>query len=272
MGVINVTPDSFSDGGQLYDGHTLAMSRILRRAERMCVEGAIFLDVGGESTRPGAEPVSEQEELDRVMPVVEALLERFEAVVSVDTSTPSLMTAAAKAGAGLINDVRALRREGAMQAAAQTGAAVCVMHMSAEPGVMQQSPRYDDVNADVRGFLIDMANECEAAGISRDRIMIDPGYGFGKTLDHNLQLFNGLPALCALGYPLLVGVSRKSMIGAITGREPRKRVAGGLALATIAAQSGANVIRTHDVAATRDALLIVDALRACKQPEQESPS
>lgn len=261
MGVINITPDSFSDGGQMLAGRQPALSRILRRAESMCREGAVFLDVGGESTRPGAQPVSVSEEMDRVMPVVDALVSNFDAVVSVDTSSPQLMSAAVTAGAGLVNDVRALNREAALEAVAATSAAVCVMHMSAEPGVMQDNPAYDDVVLEVRSFLEGAVARCRSAGIADERIMIDPGFGFGKTLQHNLQLFNGLARLCETPWPVLVGVSRKSMIGKLTGRSPRARVAGGVALATLAAQAGAAVIRTHDVAATRDALLMVQALR-----------
>ena len=260
MGVINVTPDSFSDGGQLRNARTTKLDKVLRRAQRMCAEGALFLDVGGESTRPGAAPVSEQEELDRVVPVIEALRTRFDAVLSVDTSSPGVMQAATSAGVGLINDVRALRRPGALDVVAASGVGICLMHMSDEPDVMQQNPDYENVVASVGAFLAERVNACEQAGISRNRIMIDPGFGFGKTLQHNLRLFAALPTLCRLGLPVLVGVSRKSMIGAVTGRPARGRVAGGLALATLADQAGAAVIRTHDVAATRDALMMYRAV------------
>ena len=260
MGILNITPDSFSDGGRLFAGAGPRFDRVLRRAEAMLAGGAAILDVGGESTRPGAAPVGEQEEIDRVAPVVAAIAARLDVVISVDTSNPRLMQEAAALGAGLINDVRSLRREGALEAARDTGAAVCIMHMQGEPGTMQQTPRYTDVIAEVSDYLLARAADCERAGIARDRLVIDPGFGFGKTLGHNLALFRGLRALVGLGFPVLVGVSRKSMIGQITHRAVHRRLAGGLALATLAADAGASIVRTHDVAATCDALKMVAAI------------
>ena len=268
MGVLNITPDSFSDGGRwLRDGRP-DIDALRRAGEAMAAAGAALLDVGGESTRPGAAPVSEQEELDRVLPVVEALADSTPAVVSVDTSTPRVMTEAAAAGAGLINDVRALRRPGALEAAAATGLPVCVMHMQGEPGTMQEDPRYGDVVVDVRAFLVDRAEACITAGIDRARILIDPGFGFGKTLDHNLTLLAGLTELAETGFPLLVGLSRKSLIAKITGRPVEERLAGSLALAVLAAQRGAAILRVHDVAETVDALRILEAVDSKGSLEQ----
>jgi dihydropteroate synthase len=236
------------------------IERVLRRAARMMAGGAAIIDVGGESTRPGAARVGEQEEIDRVLPVVEALLARFDAVVSVDTSSPRLIREAASLGAGMVNDVRALGCEGAMAAVRDAGMAVCLMHMRGDPGTMQDEPRYDDVCAEVRAFLLARATACEDLGIARERIVIDPGFGFGKNLEHNLALVRYLPVLAHCGYPLLVGMSRKSMIGRITGRTVRGRLPGGLALATLAAHAGARIVRSHDVAATCDALKVVAAV------------
>ncbi len=260
MGVLNITPDSFSDGGALFQHHKPGRDLILSRVEQMLAEGADVVDVGGESTRPGAATVSEQEELDRVVPVVEMIRRHFDATVSVDTSTAAVMTESVAAGAAMINDVRALRRKGALQAAAATAVPVCLMHMAGEPGTMQKNPRYDDVLATVKQFLLERAAACEAAGIGRSSIILDPGFGFGKTLEHNLSLFRGLPELAATGYPLLVGVSRKSMIGAILNREVDQRVYGSVALALMAVQSGARIVRVHDVAATRDVLQMWSAV------------
>ena len=260
MGVLNITPDSFSDGGELLDGARPRIDRVLRRAQKMLAGGAAILDVGGESTRPGAARVGEQEEIDRVAPVVEALAARFDMVVSVDTSTPRLMREAAALGAGMINDVRALGRGGALEAVAASEVALCLMHMQGEPGTMQAEPRYVDVCAEVCDFLLDRAAACERAGIASERLVIDPGFGFGKTLAHNLALLADLPVLAGCGYPVLVGMSRKSMVGAITGRTVRGRLAGGLALATLAAHAGARIVRSHDVAATCDALKVVAAV------------
>ena len=261
MGVINLTPDSFSDGGSLWRDGRPDADRLLRRAEKMVAHGADILDVGGESTRPGASPVGEQEEIDRVLPALAVIAARLDVIISVDTSSPTLMREAAAAGAGLINDVRALGRPDAMAAAVSTGLAVCLMHMRGEPGTMQEAPVYNDVCAEVGAFLRDRAAACEAAGIARERLLLDPGFGFGKTLEHNIRLFRGLGGLVESGFPVLVGVSRKAMIARVLQRDTRRRLAGGLALATLAANAGVAVIRTHDVLATRDALAMVTALR-----------
>jgi dihydropteroate synthase len=255
MGVVNVTPDSFSDGGRFLDadaavGHGLSLAR----------EGAAFIDVGGESTRPGAEPVGAREELRRVVPVIEGLVGATDAVVSVDTSKPEVMRAAAAAGARLINDVRALREPGALQAAQQSGCAVCLMHMQGEPRTMQAAPAYEDVVAEVRAFLSERAQACRAAGFSADRLVLDPGFGFGKTLGHNLELLRGLEGITQSEWPVLVGLSRKSIVGTLTGRGSGERLYGSIALAAIAALKGACIIRAHDVAATVDALKIVATL------------
>ena len=257
MGILNITPDSFSDGGQLYKSSGLMRDEILRRAQTMIDSGVDILDVGGESTRPGADPVTDQQELDRVIPVVEWLTEETGIPVSVDTSTPVVMREAVAQGAALINDVRALRRDGALEVVAQSGLPVCLMHMPDEPGTMQNNPVYDDVVIDVSQFLLQRAESCQAAGISRSQIIIDPGFGFGKTQAHNMALFNGLEYLVQLGYPVLVGVSRKSMIGNITEKPVAQRLAGSLALAILAAQRGAAILRVHDVAETVDVLKIL---------------
>jgi dihydropteroate synthase len=257
MGVLNVTPDSFSDGGR-YANSGEAVAHALRMIE----EGAALIDVGGESTRPGAQAVDADEEIRRVVPVIEALAARPNVLVSIDTSKPAVMTAAVRAGATLINDVRALREPGALEAAAASGAAICLMHMQGEPRTMQVDPRYDDVVTEVRDFLRAHAERCMAAGIAWDRLIIDPGIGFGKRLEHNLALLAALPALVALGWPVLVGVSRKSMLGALLGRAVDERVAGGVAMATAAVLSGAKIVRTHDVAPTVDAVKVAKALKA----------
>ncbi len=255
MGVINVTPDSFSDGGR----HA-TLDAALLCGERLAAEGADILDIGGESTRPGAAEVSVAEEIDRVVPVIAALASRLDLPLSVDTSKPEVMRAAVAAGAGLINDIYALRRPGALAAAAQLAVPVCLMHMRGTPETMQREPRYIDPVAEVSTFLEERLAACVAAGIPRQRLLLDPGFGFGKTLEHNLALLAGLPTLAALGPPLLVGLSRKSMIGALTGREVGERLAGSLAAAVLAVERGARVIRVHDVAATRDALQVTLAL------------
>ncbi|MCG5501544.1 dihydropteroate synthase [Ectothiorhodospira lacustris] len=257
MGILNVTPDSFSDGGRF-----LAPGQAIERALAMVEEGAGIIDVGGESTRPGSAGVSLQEELDRVIPVVEAIASRVNALISVDTSKPEVMRAACVAGAGMINDVFALQAPGALAVAAGTGAQVCLMHMQGEPRSMQVDPRYDDVVAEVRDFLAARVAACLEAGIREDRLVLDPGFGFGKTHAHNLTLMNHLSALAVNGLPLLVGVSRKSMIGKMLGddRPPRERVTGSVAAALLAAQRGARILRVHDVGATRDALRVLAAL------------
>jgi dihydropteroate synthase len=257
MGVLNVTPDSFSDGGRFPDS-AAAVAYGVRLAE----EGAAFIDVGGESTRPGAPPVTAAEELARVMPVIEGLRARTEAVISIDTTKPEVMRAAAAAGAGLINDVRALGEPGGVEAAVDSGCAVCLVHMQGEPRTMQRAPSYTDVTREVASFLESRVRACRAAGIDSARILIDPGFGFGKTLEHNLQLLRTLPALAALGPPLLVGLSRKSMLGTLTGRTAGERLAGSLTLAVLAVQGGARIVRAHDVAATVDALKVVAAVQA----------
>jgi len=256
MGVLNLTPDSFSDGGVL-----LRPEDALERALQMVEEGADIIDVGGESTRPGASPVSADDEIARVVPLIAALAPRVSVPISVDTSKPEVMRAAVAAGAGMINDVRALRLPGAMEAAREAGVPVCLMHMQGEPWTMQADPRYTDVVAEVGAFLVERIHACVAAGIPRQRLLIDPGFGFGKTLAHNLALLAGLPALLALGPPLLVGLSRKSMIGALTGRPMAERLAGSLAAAVLAVERGARVVRVHDVAATVDALRVAWAVR-----------
>ncbi|NQX87038.1 MAG: dihydropteroate synthase [Halioglobus sp.] len=260
MGVINTTPDSFSDGGTLYRGKRLDIDRTMQRAHSMAEAGAAILDIGGESTRPGATAVSLQEEMDRVLPVVERVKAELEVVCSVDTSAPEVMRAAAAAGAGLLNDVRALTREGALAAAAATGLPVCLMHMRGEPDTMQSAPRYTDVVRDVCDFLNTRVAVCEAQGIARHQLVLDPGFGFGKTVEHNLQLLQALPRISALGLPLLVGLSRKSMIGNLLGRAVDARLPASLALAVLAVERGASIIRSHDVAATADALAMCAAL------------
>ncbi len=257
MGILNVTPDSFSDGGQFL-GREAAIGQALRMVE----EGAAIIDVGGESTRPGAGAVSVEEELARVIPVIEALVGEIPVPVSVDTSKPEVMRAAATAGAGMINDVSALRREGALSAAAATGLPVCLMHMQGEPRTMQANPAYDDVVAEVGDFLTERMAACESAGIPRERIVLDPGFGFGKSLDHNLSLLKHLERLRELRAPLLVGMSRKSMIGAVLDKPVKQRLHGSVALATLAAWLGASIVRVHDVSATVDALAMVKAVAA----------
>jgi len=257
MGVLNVTPDSFSDGGR-YVSH----ARALEHAQAMIEGGAAIIDVGGESTRPGAAQVSVEEELRRVIPVVEALARGGHAIVSVDTSTPEVILAATAAGATLINDVRGLQRPGTLEAVAQSDCAVCVMHMQGAPDTMQRRPEYADVVAEVRNFLQARVRACETAGIGRDRIVIDPGFGFGKTVAHNLALVRQLPEFIALRLPVLMGMSRKSTIGVITGRSDSERMAGSLALAVVAVLRGAHIIRAHDVAETVDALKVAHAVQA----------
>lgn len=261
MGILNTTPDSFSDGGSCYQGGKLSLDVALRRAQQMLAEGASIIDVGGESTRPGALPVSEQQELDRVIPVVAAIKREMATVVSVDTSTASVIREAAAAGAGMINDVRALQREGALEAAAVSGLPVCLMHMQGEPGTMQSRPLYRDVVAEVTNFLTARIAACKLGGIPGERILVDPGFGFGKSLEHNLVLLAHLRKLAETGYPLLVGLSRKSMLGALLGREVEDRLPGSLALAMMAAERGASIFRVHDVAATVDVLKVLTTIK-----------
>lgn len=257
MGVLNVTPDSFSDGGRY-----LQLDAALRRAEIMVEEGAALIDVGGESTRPGAAPVPVQEEMARVLPVVERLARELPVPISVDTSRPEIIREAARAGAGLINDVRALRLPGALEAAAASGLPICLMHLQGDPATMQQEPRYADVVAEVHAFLAGRVRACEAAGIPRERILVDPGFGFGKTLDHNLTLLRHLDRFADLAAGILVGISRKSMIGALLDVPVGERLAGSLAAAVIAFWQGANIIRAHDVRETVQALQVCAAARA----------
>ncbi|WP_290537438.1 MULTISPECIES: dihydropteroate synthase [Alcanivorax] len=256
MGILNVTPDSFSDGGRFTE-----RDAALRQAERMLADGAAIIDVGGESTRPGAAPVSEQQELDRVVPVVEALAGELGALVSVDTSTAAVIRDAAAVGAGMINDVRALRRPGALEAAAASGLPVCLMHMLGEPGNMQDDPRYQDVTAEVVDFLRQRIAACEQAGIPRERLLIDPGFGFAKTVTHNLTLMNEMAALQALALPILIGVSRKSLFGKLLGREVNERLPASLAAAVICIERGAMIVRAHDVQETVDVVRFAHAVR-----------
>lgn len=261
MGILNVTPDSFSDGGHYYHEGKVSLDLVLKRAEAMLSEGADIIDVGGESTRPGAVLVSEELELDRVIPVVEALVKNLGALVSVDTSTASVIRESASHGASMINDVRALQRDGALVAAADTGLSVCLMHMQGQPSSMQISPEYTDVIAEVSHFLQSRMAACITAGIAKERILLDPGFGFGKTLAHNLALLARLRELVALGQPVLVGLSRKSLLGQMLNRKPEERLPGSLALALCAAERGAAIIRVHDVAATKDVLQVLNAIK-----------
>jgi len=259
MGILNLTPDSFSDGGDY-----VSPQAALSRARQMIAEGAAIIDVGGESTRPGAQPVSVQEELDRVIPVIEALSADCAVPISIDTSKPEVMRAAVFAGAGLINDVHALQLDGALQAAVElnlrASVPVCLMHMQGVPQNMQQAPHYDDVVIEVKSFLTERIEACVAAGLPRARLLIDPGFGFGKTLAHNLQLLRQLPELTGIGAPLVVGLSRKGMIGELLDAPIDQRLYGGLALATLAVWQGATIVRTHDVRATVEALKVCSAV------------
>jgi len=259
MGILNATPDSFSDGGR-YN----RLDAALRHAEAMVAAGATLIDVGGESTRPGARSVSPLEELERVAPVVEALHRELDVIISVDTSTPAVIRETARLGAGLINDVRSLRREGALDAAAATGLPVCLMHMRGEPGDMQDNPHYDDLVGEVSAFLLERMAQCVSVGIPNERIILDPGFGFAKSLDHNLSLFKRMQELHALGRPLLVGVSRKSMIGGALARPVGERLFGGLALAALAMTKGARILRVHDVAETVDVVRMIAAVEAAE--------
>jgi dihydropteroate synthase len=259
-GIINVTPDSFSDGGVHIDA-----AAAIAHGIKLVGEGADFLDIGGESTRPRAEPVSIAEEIDRIAPVIEALAKRTAIPISVDTSKPDVMRAAVAAGAGMINDVYALRQDGALDAVAELKVPVCLMHMLGEPRTMQDDPRYDDVVSDVRRFLAERIFACEMSGIDKKKIIVDPGFGFGKTLEHNLMLLRGLDQFAALGVPLMVGLSRKGMIGTLTERDVDDRAVGSAAAAMIAVQRGAMIVRVHDVAATRDALAIWQAVGSVAQ-------
>lgn len=255
MGILNVTPDSFSDGG-CFTG----LPQALAQARRMVEEGAAIIDVGGESTRPGAAPVEAQQELDRVAPVIEAIRAELPVIISVDTSKATVMREAVALGAGFINDVRALREPGALAAAAEARVPVCLMHMAGEPRTMQDAPHYADVVAEVKAFLAERLQACAAMGMVPERLVVDPGFGFGKTVTHNLQLMRRLDELLTLDRPVLVGVSRKSTIGSLLDRPPEDRLAGSLALATLACRAGARIVRAHDVAPTVDALTLCHAV------------
>ncbi|KNC18282.1 MULTISPECIES: dihydropteroate synthase [Pseudomonas] len=259
MGILNITPDSFSDGGR-FNQRDLA----LRHAQAMVEAGATLIDIGGESTRPGARPVSVVEELERVAPLVEAISRELDVIISVDTSTPAVMRESARLGAGLINDVRALRRDGALDAAAATGLPVCLMHMQGEPGTMQDHPHYDDLLGEVSSFLLERMQACASAGIPAERILLDPGFGFAKSHAHNLSLFKHMQALHALGRPLLVGVSRKSMVGLALNKPVTERLNGSLALAALAMTKGAKILRVHDVAETIDVVRMIAAVEAAE--------
>ena len=259
MGILNITPDSFSDGGR-FNQRDLA----LRHAQAMVDAGATLIDIGGESTRPGARAVSAVEELERVAPLVEAINRELDVIISVDTSTPAVMRESARLGAGLINDVRALRRDGALDAAAATGLPVCLMHMVGEPGTMQDHPHYDDLLGEVAGFLSERMHACASVGIPAERILLDPGFGFAKSHAHNLSLFKHMQALHALGRPLLVGVSRKSMVGLALKKPVAERLNGSLALAALAMTKGAKILRVHDVAETIDVVRMIAAVEAAE--------
>ena len=257
MGILNVTPDSFSDGGRFVDS-----SSAISHALRMVEAGAGIIDIGGESTRPGAAEVSEDEEIRRVVPIIEALARRSLVPISIDTSKPRVICAAIEAGASIVNDVRALQEPGALDAVVHCTAGICLMHMQGEPRSMQHDPNYVHVVTEVRAFLRDRMELCVQAGIAMDRLVLDPGIGFGKRLQHNLDLLAHLPALIELGRPLLIGVSRKSMFRDLLGRSVNERLAGGLAVATAAVLAGARIVRTHDVAETMDAINVAAALQA----------
>jgi dihydropteroate synthase len=267
MGVLNITPDSFSDGGRFYRDGRLFLDPLKRTAAAMASAGAAILDVGGESTRPGAEPVGEQEELDRVVPVVAAVAAECDLVISVDTSSPRVMREAAASGAGMLNDVRALTRPGALEAAAELGLPACLMHMQGSPATMQKAPQYGDVVAEVRAFLAARLDACRAVGMAPGRVLVDPGFGFGKSVEHNLTLLARLEEFRDLGAPLLVGLSRKSLIAKLTGRDVDERLPGSLALAMLAAQRGAAILRVHDVAETADVLRILEAFGEVERHE-----
>ena len=260
MGILNVTPDSFSDGGQLYHDRRIDLDALLNRAQAMVDAGAQMLDIGGESTRPGAHEVSESEELDRVLPAIEALAARFDVVISVDTSSPEVMTEGARLGAGFLNDVRGFRRPGALEAAAAAHLPICIMHMQGEPRTMQVAPAYLDIITEVRQFLEERIAACTLAGIAAQQIVVDPGFGFGKTADQNFEMLARLGELNFDQQPLLVGLSRKSMIASVVDRRPDERLHASLGLAMIAVERGARIVRAHDVAETVDALAMWRAL------------
>ncbi|HHN5524163.1 TPA: dihydropteroate synthase [Klebsiella aerogenes] len=260
MGILNVTPDSFSDGGS----HN-SLIEAVKHANLMINAGATIIDIGGESTRPGAADVSVEEELARVIPVVEAIAQRFEVWISVDTSKAEVIRESARAGAHIINDIRSLTEPGALQAAAQTGLPVCLMHMQGQPKTMQEAPKYDDVFAEVDCFFAEHIVRCEQAGIAKEKLLLDPGFGFGKNLSHNYELLARLGGFHHFGLPLLVGMSRKSMVGQLLNVGPSERLSGSLSCAVIAAMQGAQIIRVHDVKETVEALRVVEATLAAKE-------
>lgn len=260
MGILNVTPDSFSDGGKHND-----LVQALTHANEMINAGATIIDIGGESTRPGADEVSVEQELERVIPVVEAIAQRFEVWISVDTSKAEVIRESANAGAHIINDIRSLQEPGALEAAAKTGLPVCLMHMQGEPRTMQQAPRYQAILQDVDRFFVDQIARCEAAGIKKEQLILDPGFGFGKNLSHNYQLLAHLADYHHFGLPLLVGMSRKSMVGQLLNVGPTQRLTGSIACAVIAAMQGAHILRVHDVKETVEAMRVVEATLSAKE-------
>jgi dihydropteroate synthase len=260
MGILNVTPDSFSDGGKHND-----LVQALTHANEMINAGATIIDIGGESTRPGASEVSVEQELERVIPVVEAISQRFEVWISVDTSKPEVIRESANAGAHIINDIRSLQEPGALEAAAATGLPICLMHMQGDPATMQQSPKYKQLLQDVDAFFVQQIARCEAAGIKKEQLILDPGFGFGKNLSHNYQLLAHLADFHRFGLPLLVGMSRKSMIGQLLNVGPSQRLTGSLACAVIAAMQGAHILRVHDVKETVEAMRVVEATLSAKE-------
>ena len=265
MGVLNVTPDSFSDGGDFF-----SLDKAVARALQMEAEGAAIIDIGGESTRPGAAPVTLEDEIRRVVPVIEALQSRLKVPISIDTRKPGVMRAAIQAGAGFINDINALREPGALEVAAGFAVPVCLMHMQGEPRTMQEDPRYENVVGEVADFLQRRITACEQAGVGRERLLLDPAFGFGKTVAHNLYLLERLNVLTRLGLPLVVGLSRKSMIARLLGLEPGERLPASIALAVLAVERGARLVRSHDVAATWQALQMAVALHTIKTDQRGS--
>jgi dihydropteroate synthase len=259
MGILNVTPDSFSDGGAFN-----MLENGLSQAALMLTEGADIIDIGGESTRPGAQAVTVQQELDRVIPMIELIFKRFDTIISIDTSKAQVMAEAVSAGASLINDVRALQENGALDAAVVANVPVCLMHMQGQPRIMQQNPRYDDVVKDVMSFLRQRISTCHQAGIAKEQIIVDPGFGFGKSIEHNYQMLANLEKFHQLKVPVLAGMSRKSMLGNLLQREIEQRLAGNIAVAVVAVQKGAQIIRVHDVKETVDAVKIVKMINACR--------
>jgi len=259
MGILNVTPDSFSDGGAFN-----MLENGLSQAALMLTEGADIIDIGGESTRPGAQAVTVQQELDRVIPMIELIFKRFDTIISIDTSKAQVMAEAVSAGASLINDVRALQENGALDAAVVANVPVCLMHMQGQPRIMQQNPRYDDVVKDVMSFLRQRISTCHQAGIAKEQIIVDPGFGFGKSIEHNYQMLANLEKFHQLKVPVLAGMSRKSMLGNLLQREIEQRLAGNIAVAVVAVQKGAQIIRVHDVKETVDAVKIVKMIKACR--------